>query len=86
MIYGIISVDGFLYISHLEIVHISCAYVHVICILFQKIYIMFMVIIGSFQVKLDLDIVCQSACRLCVFPGLQDVHDTFINHVFFPAG
>ena len=40
MICKIICVDGFLCMLHLDIVHISSAYVHVICILSEHIRIM----------------------------------------------
>ena len=39
MICEIICVDGFLCMSHLDIVHILSAYVHVICILSGHIHI-----------------------------------------------
>ena len=41
MICEIICVDGFLCMSHLDIVHISSAYVHVICILSTDAYVMY---------------------------------------------
>ena len=40
MICKIICVDGFLYMSHLDIVHISSVYVHIICILSEHMRIM----------------------------------------------
>ena len=39
MIYEIICIDGFLCMSHLDIVHILSAYVHVICILSEHMHI-----------------------------------------------
>ena len=40
MICEIICVDGFLCMSHLDIVHISSVYVHMICILSEHMCIM----------------------------------------------
>ena len=40
MICEIICVDSFLYMLHLDIVHISSVYVHIICILSEHMRIM----------------------------------------------
>ena len=40
MICEIICIDGFLCMSHLDIVHMLSAYVHVICILSEHMHIM----------------------------------------------